>query len=101
MFGGVPKQLVNKNQAPPGQVCQKCYGKGHYTYQCNKKAPVYRSRPSSSARLLNPTKGEIQVDLPDEFKSKKGLADKLLKEREEQRAKELKSKTASRKKRRS
>ncbi|KAJ9124481.1 hypothetical protein QFC24_003272 [Naganishia onofrii] len=71
MFGGIPKQLVNKNQAPPGQVCQKCYGKGHYTYQCKNKAPVYRSRPSRTEQLVKGLKPKDGInDLPDEFKSK-------------------------------
>ncbi|KAI5455289.1 hypothetical protein NCC49_000104 [Naganishia albida] len=83
---GRPKQLQNRDRAPPTQVCQKCYGKGHYTYQCTKKQ-VYKPRPSRTQQLLKGIEPE-RVTVPDEFLNKEGLANKLLKQREEERAKQ-------------
>lgn len=47
---------------------QKCYGKGHYTYQCTKKQ-VYRPRPSRTQQMLKGIQPE-KVVVPDEFLSK-------------------------------
>jgi hypothetical protein len=88
---GRPKQLQNRDRAPPTQVCQvrsfshsistlpsnlidddvsfqKCYGKGHYTYQCTKKQ-VYKPRPSRTQQLLKGIEPE-KVTVPDEFLNK-------------------------------
>ncbi|KAG0265856.1 hypothetical protein DFQ27_000307 [Actinomortierella ambigua] len=95
-----PKFTSSFTKAPSTQQCQKCLQYGHYTYEC-KGGRVYNARPTRTQQLHKPTK-RIQVEVPEEFLSKKGLAAKILKEKEEerQRKKEEKDKKRNKKKRR-
>ncbi|KAI0699124.1 zinc knuckle-domain-containing protein [Cytidiella melzeri] len=86
--------------ATSSTVCQKCLGSGHFTYQC-KGARPYVSRPSRTEQLENPrvlaklkADGKPSVEVPEEFKRKSGVADKILEENEKTRAKEGSSKDA-------
>ena len=64
--------------------CQKCLQTGHLVFQCEAEERPYVSRPSRSQQLKKPIvlkriKKEVLVD-------RKGLADKILKEAEEERS---------------
>ncbi|KAG0366170.1 hypothetical protein BGZ54_005717 [Gamsiella multidivaricata] len=77
---------ANRAKAPPTQQCQKCLEYGHYTYDC-KAERVYKARPSRTQQLKKPMK-RMQVEVPEEFlPKKKGLADKILKDKEDKRKK--------------
>ncbi|KAF9433633.1 hypothetical protein BGZ76_009180 [Entomortierella beljakovae] len=92
-----PKYSANANRAkaPPTQQCQKCLEFGHYTYDC-KAERVYKARPTRTQQLKKPLK-RIQVEVPEEFlPKKKGLAAKILKDKEEERKKKKKSRRSSR-----
>lgn len=84
-----PHRASSSNARPAADtICQKCLGKGHFTFNCQSKARPYTSRPSRSQMLAHPEKyAEISqpTEIPDEFLSKKGLADKILKEKAEKR----------------
>jgi len=84
----------NNPRATSSTVCQKCLGKGHFIYECKSTRP-YVSRPSRTQQLaktgpLDKAKleGKPSVDLPDEFKTKTGTANKLLEAKEKERAKD-------------
>jgi len=81
-------------RATPSTVCQKCLGRGHFTYQCKKSRP-YVSRPSRSQLLENDKLREKEKErrkeilsegIPEEFRNKTGVADALLTAREVARA---------------
>ncbi|KAF9971098.1 hypothetical protein BGZ73_006002 [Actinomortierella ambigua] len=95
-----PKFSNSFTKAPATQQCQKCLQYGHYTYEC-KGDRVYSARPTRTQQLHKPVR-RIQVEVPEEFLSKSGLAAKILKEKEEerQRKKEEKDKKQKKKKRR-
>lgn len=95
MFNGRARPPL-KSKAAPSTQCQKCYEYGHYTYECTNPR-VYKSRPSRTKQLRNP-KLIIKPthDLPDEFLSKKKLAEKIEKELNEQKLLEAKSTFKSR-----
>jgi hypothetical protein len=69
-------------RATQDTVCQKCLGRGHYTFNCKAAAVPYRTRPSRTQMLENPDKfsgvpggkrasaGGPSVELPEEFLSK-------------------------------
>jgi Zinc knuckle len=76
-----PHKLSNSNpRATQDTVCQKCLGRGHYTYNCKVAAVPYKSRPSRTQMLENPDKysdvlsgkraGGPSVDVPEEFLGK-------------------------------
>ncbi|KIM24712.1 hypothetical protein M408DRAFT_230775 [Serendipita vermifera MAFF 305830] len=82
-----PHRPSSSNPRPSADtVCQKCLQRGHYTFNCKTTARPYATRPSRTQMLENPDKfakiarPAVNEDLPDEFLSKKGLADKILKE---------------------
>ena len=84
-------------RATKDTVCQKCLGKGHFTYNCKSTARPYITRPSRTQMLEQPDKYAPRgrgdgSDVPPEFLSKKGLADKILKEQEMRRKEEEASK---------
>jgi len=33
-------------------TCQRCYQKGHYTYECKSADVIYRARPTATARTM-------------------------------------------------
>ncbi|CAG8562255.1 293_t:CDS:2 [Paraglomus occultum] len=69
--------------ASPSTQCQKCLEYGHWTFEC-KNPRAYRPRPTRTQQLTKPLK-PINAELPEEFKTKKGVADKLLEEKEKKR----------------
>ncbi|KAH9950552.1 zinc knuckle-domain-containing protein [Amylocystis lapponica] len=86
---------ANQPRATPSTVCQKCLGTGHFTYQCKSSRP-YISRPSRTQQLENPrvlaklkTDGKPSVEVPDEFKTKSGTANRILEAKEKQRAQDV------------
>ncbi|BEJ16143.1 hypothetical protein CspHIS471_0507480 [Cutaneotrichosporon sp. HIS471] len=88
---GAPKQLT-ANRASSSTRCQKCLKTGHFTYECTGSRP-YVARPSRTKQLRTgaglPAGGgrdKPSVELPDEFRSRDGLADRILKAKEEERA---------------
>lgn len=62
--------VIDHNQQPKTQQCQKCLGFGHWTYQC-KGQQAYAHRPSRTAILKNRAlKPEFLLEAPpDEKKS--------------------------------
>ncbi|KAK7179193.1 hypothetical protein DPSP01_012093 [Paraphaeosphaeria sporulosa] len=80
-----------RSNATPTTTCQKCLQKGHYSYECTVSAQErpYKPRPSRTQQLLNPSlKPKLTEEVPsDLLRSKKGLADTILAEKEEQRRK--------------
>ncbi|RPD62383.1 hypothetical protein L226DRAFT_568833 [Lentinus tigrinus ALCF2SS1-7] len=86
-------QSANNPRATASTVCQKCLGTGHFTYQCKGSRP-YVSRPSRTQMLENPkllaklkAEGKPSVEVPEEFKSKSGTANRILEAKEKERAK--------------
>lgn len=90
------KSSSSQPRATSSTVCQKCLKTGHFIYQCKFERP-YVSRPSRTELLESPAAlaklkaaGTPSVEVPDEFKNKSGVANKILadKEREREREKE-------------
>ncbi|KAF8158170.1 zinc knuckle-domain-containing protein [Crassisporium funariophilum] len=88
---------TNQARATSSTVCQKCLGRGHFTYEC-KGARPYVTRPSRTQQLENPrllaklrAEGKPSVEVPEEFK-KVGTANKILEAKEKERSKEDKGK---------
>ncbi|OCF30588.1 hypothetical protein I317_01253 [Kwoniella heveanensis CBS 569] len=86
-----PRQLTNNDRASPNTRCQRCLKLGHHTYQCTNPRP-YVPRPSRTKQLaLGGGVGgrdKPSVEVPEEFKSSAsgmGIADKILKAKEEER----------------
>ncbi|QRV77812.1 Zinc finger, CCHC-type [Ceratobasidium sp. AG-Ba] len=81
---------TNRNpRATADTVCQKCLQRGHFIYECKYTQP-YKARPSRSQLLENPAllrkKGDKpSVEVPEEFKKKTGIANKILEEKEKDR----------------
>ncbi|KDQ06784.1 hypothetical protein BOTBODRAFT_120988 [Botryobasidium botryosum FD-172 SS1] len=77
-------------RASSSTVCQKCLGTGHFIFECKNPRP-YASRPSRTKQLEKPEvygqkRDQPSVEVPEEFKTKKGVADKILEEKEKERA---------------
>ncbi|KAL5482704.1 hypothetical protein ACEPAI_9298 [Sanghuangporus weigelae] len=82
------KPSANSPRATPQTLCQRCLKKGHFTYQCKNERP-YVSRPSRTQLLNNPkllAKVKPEIEVPDEFKNKSGMANKILEAKEKERA---------------
>ncbi|KIY48635.1 hypothetical protein FISHEDRAFT_28792, partial [Fistulina hepatica ATCC 64428] len=82
---------ANSVRAKPTTVCQKCLGTGHYIFEC-KGARPYVSRPSRTQQLENPrtlaklkADGKPSVEVPEEFLTKAGTANRILEEKEKER----------------
>lgn len=83
-------QQIKRNQGGSGQgpQCQKCLEKGHWTYDCKGKAK-YVSRPSRTKQLQKPIVLKRQAAVvPVPLEKRKGLADRILLEREQKRQKD-------------
>jgi hypothetical protein len=101
-----PHRHSGNNPRPTSStICQKCLGTGHFTYECKSTRP-YVSRPSRTAQLENPrllaklkADGEPSVEVPEEFKTKSGTADRILEAKEKQREKYDKARAKKRTKR--
>ncbi|KAJ8509248.1 hypothetical protein ONZ45_g8560 [Pleurotus djamor] len=85
---------ANNPRATSSTVCQKCLNTGHYTYQCKSTRP-YVSRPSRTQQLEKPnilaklkSAGKPSVEVPEEFKTKTGTANKILEAKEKERARD-------------
>ncbi|KAH9854648.1 zinc knuckle-domain-containing protein [Lenzites betulinus] len=83
---------ASQPRATSSTICQKCLGTGHYIYQCTGSRP-YISRPSRTKMLDNPkllsklkADGKPSVEVPEEFKSQSGTANRILTEKEKERA---------------
>ncbi|KAI0770339.1 zinc knuckle-domain-containing protein [Fomes fomentarius] len=87
------RKSATQPRATSSTVCQKCLGTGHFTYECKGSRP-YISRPSRTQMLENPkllaklkADGKPSVEVPEEFKSKSGVANRILEAKEKERAK--------------
>ncbi|EUC34461.1 hypothetical protein COCCADRAFT_35913 [Bipolaris zeicola 26-R-13] len=79
---------AGRSKASADTLCQKCLQRGHYSYEC--KAPAqerpYKSRPSRTQQLLNPKlKPKLTTEVPEDLVRKKGIADEILKKKEDER----------------
>ncbi|UPX17219.1 uncharacterized protein EKO05_0007586 [Ascochyta rabiei] len=76
------------SKASATTLCQKCLQRGHYSYECKASAQErpYKSRPSRTQQLLNPQlKPKLTTQVPNELLRKKGVADDMLKKKDEER----------------
>ncbi|GAO48529.1 hypothetical protein SAICODRAFT_25387 [Saitoella complicata NRRL Y-17804] len=81
-----PPYQSKPNAATATTRCQKCLGFGHWTYECKGGEQVYNARPSRTQQLRNPKlMPELTEVVPEEIKNGKGVADKVLSEREAER----------------
>ncbi|KAI0061675.1 hypothetical protein BV25DRAFT_1805131 [Artomyces pyxidatus] len=87
-------RTTNNPRATSSTICQKCLGTGHFTYQCKSSRP-YVTRPSRTAQLENPrllaklkADGKPSVEVPEEFKNKSGIANRILEAKEKAREKD-------------
>ncbi|KAI0720458.1 zinc knuckle-domain-containing protein [Cerioporus squamosus] len=87
------RRSANQPRATASTVCQKCLGTGHFTYECKGSRP-YVSRPSRTQILEKPkllaklkADGQPSVEVPEEFKSKSGTANRILEAKAKERAK--------------
>jgi len=93
-----PHKASNNNpRATSSTICQKCLGRGHFTFECKNTRP-YVSRPSRTQQLEKPkllaklqAEGKPSVEVPEEFKKKSGTADKILTAKEKEREKDGKA----------
>ncbi|KAI0732006.1 zinc knuckle-domain-containing protein [Fomitopsis betulina] len=88
------RRSANNPRATSSTVCQRCLGTGHFTYECKGSRP-YISRPSRTQQLENPRviaklkgDGKPSVEVPEEFKTKPGTANRILEAKEKERAKD-------------
>ncbi|KAG9119015.1 hypothetical protein FRC07_006185 [Ceratobasidium sp. 392] len=98
-FGRNSKGTNRNPRATADTVCQKCLQRGHFIYQCKFTQP-YKSRPSRSQLLENPSlvrkRGDKPtVEVPEEFKKKTGVANKILEEKEKDREAKRKRSSSS------
>ncbi|KAF6755920.1 zinc knuckle-domain-containing protein [Ephemerocybe angulata] len=81
------KRSANQPKATSSTTCQKCLGKGHFTYECKGQRP-YISRPSRTAQLENPrlaAKLKQTIEVPEEFTKPAGTANQILEAKEKER----------------
>lgn len=87
-----PHRRSNNNpRATSATVCQKCLGTGHFIFECKSTRP-YVSRPSRTEMLENPkllaklkAEGKPSVEVPEEFRTKSGTANRILESKEQER----------------
>ncbi|KAG1774793.1 zinc knuckle-domain-containing protein [Suillus placidus] len=87
-----PHRRSNNNpRATSATVCQKCLGTGHFIFECKSTRP-YVSRPSRTEVLENPkllaklkAEGKPSVEVPEEFRTKSGTANRILESKEQER----------------
>ncbi|KAJ7288350.1 zinc knuckle-domain-containing protein [Mycena rebaudengoi] len=102
-----PHRQTNRPRATQSTICQKCLKTGHFIYEC-KSARPYVSRPSRTQQLEKgpsvlaklKAAGQPSVEVPEEFKTQAGTANRILeakeKEREKGKGKAQESKKAKR-----
>ncbi|KAI8978110.1 zinc knuckle-domain-containing protein [Pilobolus umbonatus] len=83
MYRTGPRYHTAQAKASTKTQCQKCLEYGHWTYEC-KKDRTYKSRPTRTQQLKKPI-SLYEPEIPDELKDKQGLAEKILKKKEEER----------------
>ncbi|KAJ1326750.1 Zinc knuckle [Microdochium nivale] len=79
-----------QKSTPASVQCQKCLKRGHYTYECKASAQErpYVARPSRTQQLFNPKLvPKLTNEAPPPLEKKEGLADQILAQRENERAK--------------
>jgi hypothetical protein len=79
---------TGRSKASSDTLCQKCLKRGHYSYECKVTAQErpYQSRPSRTQQLLNPKlKPKLTTEVPEDLLRKKGVADEILKKKEQER----------------
>ncbi|KAF2847966.1 hypothetical protein T440DRAFT_470556 [Plenodomus tracheiphilus IPT5] len=79
---------TGRSKASADTLCQKCLNRGHYSYECKASAQErpYKSRPSRTQQLLNPKlQPKLTTEVPNELLRKKGVADEILRKKEEER----------------
>jgi hypothetical protein len=79
---------AGSSKASADTLCQKCLKRGHYSYECKASTQErpYKSRPSRTQQLLNPKlKPKLTTEVPEDLVRKKGVADEILKKKEEDR----------------
>jgi len=85
----------NTPRATSSTVCQKCLKTGHFIYECKSTRP-YVSRPSRTQLLEKPAllaKMKASApEVPEEFKSQSGTANKILEAKEKERENKQKGK---------
>lgn len=80
---------TGRSKASADTLCQKCLKKGHYSYECKATAQErpYQSRPSRTQQLLNPKlKPKLTTEVPEDLLRKSGVADEILKKKEQERS---------------
>ncbi|KAH7094810.1 zinc knuckle-domain-containing protein [Paraphoma chrysanthemicola] len=80
---------TGRSKASADTLCQKCLKRGHYSYECKATTQErpYASRPSRTQQLLNPKlKPKLTTEVPEDLIRKKGVADEILKKKEEERS---------------
>ncbi|KNZ59720.1 hypothetical protein VP01_1675g1 [Puccinia sorghi] len=82
-------QLAVRNARSSGSLPLPFFQKkkSHFTYNCPVKQAPYKARPSRTQQLLNPKalRDTPSVQVPEEFLTKKGIAEKILATNELQR----------------
>lgn len=69
----------NSSSALREPSCQKCLGKGHYTYECKSTERPYVARPSRTAQLKKPIKLKRQAPAKEKnLPAREGLADSVI-----------------------
>ena len=68
--------------------CQRCLETGHRIHQCKNEPAPYVKRPSRTQQLKKPIKLNRERVEKVKLEDPKGLADKILQEREETRRKQ-------------
>ncbi|TGZ80344.1 hypothetical protein EX30DRAFT_359148 [Ascodesmis nigricans] len=85
------RSSASSSRATPTTRCQKCLKLGHYTFECKVSAQEqpYISRPSRTQQLFNPKLqpklGEAAPPNETNLLQKKGVADSILKQKEDDR----------------
>ncbi|KAJ7366852.1 zinc knuckle-domain-containing protein [Mycena albidolilacea] len=99
-----PHRTSGQPRANSSTVCQKCLKTGHFIYECKFERP-YVSRPSRTQQLESPSvlaklkaAGKPSLEVPEEFKTKDGTANRILegKAKEREKGKERQTKKARR-----
>ncbi|KAH7345952.1 zinc knuckle-domain-containing protein [Pyrenochaeta sp. MPI-SDFR-AT-0127] len=89
---------AGRSKASNDTLCQKCLKRGHYSYECKASAQErpYTSRPSRTQQLLNPKlKPKLTTDVPNDLLRKNGVANEILKKKEEDRKRSRSLSTSS------
>ncbi|KAI8851254.1 zinc knuckle-domain-containing protein [Chytridium lagenaria] len=93
--GGGAATYARQQASAKGYQCQKCLEFGHFTYECQNER-AYLVRPSRTQMLSKPPSKTLTQRLPSASTiERKGLADKILQEKEKKRLLEKRKRDAS------